>query len=259
MCSGCGNCVVQFHTKPLSSFVIVSFLLSGAVGYSTYSAMSQEKPCTFPEDATWSFKIFCYIMLACAVVNLVFALFFQMQVWKQIKKLISEDYTANKNTNQTLEMQEESYASKLQSVGGDVLAQARQNAAQLGGTGTSPEEEEALEEEKRAIQHRVQSTTVQAGFKKTFMEDFGVLIFFLVSIGILVVCFMTKNQVVNEKSIDCSDKEWEGWACWTGMGFFTIPATYSFLWLCCGKCCAKAVPINQQDLDDLLGTGNGQE
>merc|ERR1719215_1440055 len=112
-------------------------------------------------------------MLACAVVNLVFALFFQMQVWRQIKKLISEDYIANGNNNQTLEMQEESYASKLKSAGGGLLAQARQNAAQLGGTGTSPEEEEALEEEKRAIQHKVQSTTVQEGFKKAFMEDFG--------------------------------------------------------------------------------------
>jgi len=89
---------------------------------------------------------------------------------------------------------------------------------------------------------------VQNGFKKTFMEDFGVLIYFFASIGILALCYRAKTYITDGNN--CKSKEMEGWAYKTGMFFFGIPAIYTFLWYCCA-CYAKAVPINGKDLIEV--------
>jgi len=243
LCSGCGNCVVQFHTKPLSSYVIISFFFSGAVGYIAYSALSAEPPCTFKKDAMFTLNTFCYVELVCAVVNIVFALDFQMQVWKRIKTLIQKDYAENRHNEATLKLQEESYKSKMKKTGGGLLAQGR---AQLGGG--AAEQQETDEEDGEETKYRVLGKVVQDGFKEAFMEDCGVLIYFFASIGFLVLCYFAKTYITDGSN--CKSKEMEGWAYKTGTGFFGIPAIYTFLWYCCA-CCAKAVPITGKDLIEL--------
>jgi len=241
--------VVQFHTKPLSSFVMISFLLSGAAGYVAYTASSGDPLCEFKKGAMFDLSTFCYVIMAVAFVNIVFALYFQRQVWKQIKTLIQKDYEDNQNNEATLEMQQESYASKANGL----LAQGR---AQFGAE--AEEQKEADEEAAEEVTYRVLAKVVQEGFKKTFLEDFGVLIFFLASIGIVIVSHVAKNEVADSTAVNCQAKDEEGWTCTFGFGFFILPAIYTFLWYCCA-CCAKAVPISGKDLLELQKTSTGAE
>jgi len=245
LCSGCGNCVVQIHTQPLSSYVIIASFFSGAVGYIAYSALSAEPPCTFKNDAMFTLRTFCYIELVCAAINIVFARYFQMQVWNRIKTLIQKDYAEHRHNEATLQLQEESYSSKMRKTGGSLLTQGK---AQVGGGAT---EQEMDEEEGEELKYRVLGKVVQDGFRKTFMEDFGVLIYFFASIGILALCHLAKTYVTDGNN--CQSKEMEGWAYTLGTGFFAIPAIYTVLWYCCA-CCARAVPINGKDLMELRQT-----
>jgi len=247
LCSGCGNCVVVFHTKPLSSYVIISFILSGVAGYCAYSASSEGR-CKFKSDAMVDLPTFCYIILACAVVNILFAFYFQMEVWKQIKGIIQKDYVENSNTDATIEIPEESYASKMKRTGGGLLAQGMAQARGQAEQTESALLEEGLEE----IKYKVRAQAVQDGFKKSFMEDFGVLIFFLATLGLMVLCYFASTYV-KENSPPCADNDMEGWTYYMGYGFFAIPFVYTFLWYCC-SCCAKAVPISASDLEDLKNT-----
>jgi len=244
-CSGCGNCVVKFHTKPLSSFVIVAFLFSGAVGYFAYG--TAQLACKFKDDAMVDLTTFCYIMIGCAVLKIFFALYFQNRVWKQIETAIKEDYDKRGTTEATVEIQEETTATKMKKAGGGLLgAGLSAGRAQFGG---GAEQQDNLEEAKgKERHHTIKKQTVQDGFKKTFMEDFGVLIYYLVSLGMVFLCY--KAGVAGKEASggdDCKKQI----IYWLGYGFFTIPATYTFMWYCCGGCCAKAVPISETALTEL--------
>jgi len=230
---------------------MISFLLSAATGFFSYSALSK-KTCTFKDSATFTFDIFCYVLLAFAVINIVFAIYFQTAVWSKIKNIIKQDFDEKQTTTDTVDSSEvgESYASKMKKQGGGLLAQGR---AQLGAAGAA-EQQEVSEEAAEEVTHKVKANVVQDGFKKTFMEDFGVLVFFFASFGDLVMCLMARSEIKDS----CKPSEYEGWANSTGMGFFVIPASYSFLWYCCA-CCAKSVPINGKDLNELtIGAGSAE-
>lgn len=246
ICSGCGNCVVQFHTKPLSSYVMLSFLLSVVSGFAAYSAYSKENGCKFNEDAAFGLSTFCFVLLGTAVVNIVFALYFQNRVWKQIKTQIKED--TSDNHEQTLDIKGESYSAKMRKAGGGLYQQGAALAGRPDMAGNAPAEEVPPE-----TQYMVIGKVVQESFKKTFMEDFGVLIFFLASLGIAAMCYMAKGYIEANEPV-CKPQEMEGWAYWTGFGFFTVPFIYTFLWYCC-SCCAKAVPINGEELNKLQEEG----
>lgn len=248
MCSGCGNCVVQFHTKPLSSYVMLSFLLSMVSGFAAYSAYSKEDGCKFKEDAAFGLSTFCFVLLGTAIVNVVFALYFQNRVWKQIKSKIKEDQ--ENNYEQTLEIKGESYSDKMKKAGGGLLQQGAAMAGRQDMAGNAPAEAEDVPPE---TQYMVIGKVVQDAFKQTFMEDFGVLIFFLASLGIAAMCYMAKGYIeANEPT--CKPQEMEGWAYWTGFGFFTVPFIYTLMWYCC-TCCAKAANITQEEADKLLEEG----
>merc|ERR1712008_344688 len=121
------------------------------------------------------------------------------------------------------------------------MAQARGQAEQTWGA--------LLEEGLEEIKYKVRAQAVRDGFKKSFMEDFGVLIFFLATLGLVVLCYFVSNYVKENKPL-CDPAEMEGWTYYTGYGFFAIPFVYTFLWYCC-SCCAKAVPISASALEEV--------
>lgn len=241
-CQACGSCVVGFHTKPLSSYVIVSFLLSGVCGYIAYAASTEDNTCKYKDDAMFQKETFCYILLATAVVNVVFAVYFQMQVWAKIKETISTD------GREALEIEAEGYASKLKNQGGGLLGKGLAAAGRAQAETPQSAEAEAGSHERL----KIKAKTVQDSFVDTFKKDFGVLIFFLASLGIVFLCYQAKGFVAT--GTGCSDKEMEGWSYYTGFGFFTVPFIYTLMWYCC-TCCAKAANITQEEADKLLEEG----
>jgi hypothetical protein len=242
-----------FHTKPLSSYVILSFILSGVAGFCAYSASDGE--CKFTKgDAMVTLSTFCYVIMACAVINILFAFYFQMQVWKQIKCVIQKDYVENQTTEATIEIPEEGYVESMKKKGGGLLAQGM---AQARGQAEQQTDSAPVEEGGEEIKYKIKAQAVQDGFKKSFMEDFGVLIFFLATLGLAVLCYFVSTYVAENKP-PCDPAEMEGWTYYTGYGFFSIPFVYTFLWYCC-PCCARAVPINASDLEEVKNTATGVE
>jgi hypothetical protein len=222
-------------------------IASAVCGYTAYSASTSDNDCTFKDDAMFTKKNFCYIMLFTAVVNVVFAVYFQTQVWKQIKEIIKQD------AGNVLEVEGESTFSKATKQGGGLLGKGLAAAGTAAGRPQAAQEEapqNADVEEASGEKLKIQAPTVQEGFKETFKKDFGVLIFFLASLVIVFLCYSAKGYVAAAADTGCDDKEMEGWAYYTGFGFFFVPFIYTSLWYCC-SCCAKSAQITLADVNAL--------
>lgn len=80
----------MFTDKPLSSFVIIAWVMSLMELFYCYNALAapETSSCTFPEGqgAAVGITNWLYVQMAFAVINMVFAPWFQNQVWNEIMK-----------------------------------------------------------------------------------------------------------------------------------------------------------------------------
>lgn len=92
-CANASKACSGFVSKPLSSFVVITILISLGELYQVGTSISSKKlsDCKLPEAAWVSIKIWCYVQMLFALVNIIFAPYFQWQVWEMIKKKVNED------------------------------------------------------------------------------------------------------------------------------------------------------------------------
>eukprot|EP00405_Crypthecodinium_cohnii_P021624 CAMPEP_0206472588 /NCGR_PEP_ID=MMETSP0324_2-20121206/32297_1 /ASSEMBLY_ACC=CAM_ASM_000836 /TAXON_ID=2866 /ORGANISM="Crypthecodinium cohnii, Strain Seligo" /LENGTH=229 /DNA_ID=CAMNT_0053947231 /DNA_START=144 /DNA_END=833 /DNA_ORIENTATION=- len=87
-CDAASKGCMQFTDKPLSSFVIIAWIMSGLELYYAYSALSGgwTETCHMGSagGAPVGSSSYLYLVMGFAVVNALFAPYFQHQVWRQI-------------------------------------------------------------------------------------------------------------------------------------------------------------------------------
>jgi len=183
-------------------------------------AVSDSKSkCVFPDTAWVNFDIWLYIELGFAVLNLIFAPYFQHQVWLRIN--------SDENRDQFRDGDQAASNSKVQA---------------KGASSTTPVDDAVVP---TAGEITIPPKIVQDSFKKTFMEDFGVLFYIVALIGAFVVTSFAADWI--KAGTDCDSSIAVGLIRFTGMAFFSIVAVYTFCWWCC-KCCAKSIVI-KKDLE----------
>lgn len=227
-CHSCGKGCTQFMEMPLSTFLVVSIVLSAAHIY--LCVQSLEPACEFSDGATIGHGTWVVIQLAFAVVNIAFAFYFQRQVWNHID--------AKKNEYE--QIQEQGGGGGL--VGG--LRGGVQNLrAGLGGDPKLPDED--LVPPPKSHKIKVPPGSVQASFKEVFLQDFGVLAYFFGLIAIMAISYIGRGDMEGSGA-DCRN---EGFVWMLGMMFFWVAFTYTLLWYCC-KCCAGTVTVERDESDE---------
>lgn len=194
-CTDVGKACSQFTEKPLSSFVIIAALMGILELYCCFGALSVENldECTWPREAQASFSIWLMVQIGFALLNIVFAPWFQHQVWEEIMH----------------------------------------SAAAGGAAMTAPKQV-------------LDKSVVQAGFKKVFLEDFSVLVYFLAMLASFAWSWLGSHWLRHGGDLSC-DSATEGqalWAAWIGQCFFLIAFAFTFTWYCCA-CCASSVRLSQ--------------
>mmetsp|Transcript_66361 Transcript_66361/g.205476 ORF Transcript_66361/g.205476 Transcript_66361/m.205476 type:complete len:246 (-) Transcript_66361:153-890(-) len=83
---GCASGCSGFVEKPLSSFVVITIIMSLAeLGYLATTFSSEElKKCTLPKDAFVSITGWITVEMLFSLLNLVFAPYFQYRVWERL-------------------------------------------------------------------------------------------------------------------------------------------------------------------------------
>jgi len=227
-CDACGKGCTGFMERPLSTFVILSIVLSAIQILLCVQAMGSK--CDFGDDATIGQSIWVMVELGFAVVNVLFAFYFQKQVWSHIEAKKAE-----------YEQLPQGGAAKGGLLGG--LRGGIQNiAASATGGPTNTAAEDPAPEKSEKI--RVPSESVQASFKEVFLKDFGVLAYFFGLLVIFGLSYIGKGNVDNDKA-NC---KMESFVWVLGVVFFWVALIYTLLWYCC-KCCAGTVTL-ERDEDD---------
>ena len=225
-CHSCGKGCTQFMEMPLSTYLIVSIVLSAAHIY--LCVQSLEPACEFSADATLGHGTWVMVQLSFAVANVLFAFYFQRQVWNHID--------AKKSEYEQI---------KEQGRGGGLVGGLRggvQNLrAGLGGDSKLPDED--LVPPPRSHKIKVPPGSVQASFKEVFLQDFGVLAYFFGLIVMVVLSYMGK------KSADDNSCQMESFVGMLGIAFFCVAFVYTLLWYCC-KCCAGTVTVERDESDE---------
>jgi len=213
---------------PLSTFVIVSLILSFAQIYLCYTSLSSN--CKFASDAPISHIMWVMIEFGFAAVNIIFALYFQHKVWNNI-----------------LDKKDEFMSEVSQNTGGGMFSGLKGGVkdlrSQLGGTNAEPLEEPPKEKSKI----KVKPESVQASFKEVFLQDFGVLAYFFGLIAIFVLSYIGKGNMEQTKEA-CSNEQF---VYMLGLAFFWVAFTYTFMWYCC-KCCAGTVTLEKDEMSDEM-------
>lgn len=237
-CSVCANCcssigegVKAFFTKPLSTFVIICFVMSGVQIYLCYTAILSA--CKFPESAFLGFNPFLFIQIGFSIINIIFAFFFQCQVWKKIMHLVAEDPEHKAKITDVLPS------------GPGMAGQAKKGLKggfmKLSGHQDDAAPDPVMPEAVTKV--RIHKDTVQAAFRSTFLEDFGVLAYFFALIGVFVVSWMASTWM---NSGDVCDKAKA--TATVGMAFFIVAFLYTFTYYCC-SCCAATVEMDKDDVE----------
>lgn len=91
----------ELMAKPLSTYVILAFLISGFEIYLCYSAFNNTACELDTKSASVDFAAWVLVQGAFATLNLVFAPYFQCRIWQRLKEEL--------NSNETLYADEEGY------------------------------------------------------------------------------------------------------------------------------------------------------
>jgi len=184
----------------------------------------------FASDASIGHSTWVMIELGFAVINMIFALYFQHKVWSNI-----------------LDKKDEFMSEVSQNTGGGMLSGLKGGVknfrGQLGDTNVEPLEERPKENSKI----KVKPESVQASFKEVFLQDFGVLAYFFGLIAIFVLSYIGKGNTEQAKAT-CSSEQF---VYMLGLAFFWVASTYTFMWYCC-KCCAGTVTLEKDEMNDEM-------
>jgi len=83
-CREASNLCTGFMGRPLSTYVVLAFLICGFEIYLCYSAFDQEGTCVFPEGASTGVAGWLIAQICFAITNLVFAPYVQCKVWHKL-------------------------------------------------------------------------------------------------------------------------------------------------------------------------------
>lgn len=235
-CMNCGAECKHFMERPLSAYVIISFLLSGFTLYKCFGDLGTPEGCS---------SNFLYILMAFSVLNIIFAIYVQCMVWKEImtdehrEKFIDGDKP------------EETYTGQMGSAAVGMFAKAKVGLDKQGieapAVAVPHAGEKVATDPGRII---VPKEVVQASFKKVFQEDFGVLIMFFLLLGMFFLSWKGQDLVdTTEPKCDVGDITAE-----CGFLFFWLAFLWTFMYACCA-CCSNKVSIAKPKEDEQLEGG----
>lgn len=241
--TGCGASFKQFTERPLSTYVVVSLLVSAGSIYLSYEALNNRTPgITKPTNATAitgagdgeaCTSTFLYIVMGFAVINVVFAWFLQNQVWKEIMRHEEEFIDGDKPG--------ETWKGRMPAAATGAMGMMDKatggKAAPM--VPVTPVDPPPMNPGKIIIPKNI----TQDAFKKTFMEDFVVLIMFVALMGMFVLSWKGQDTV------DGKDKEkgvckTVGQATYCGYAYFWTACAYSVAYYCCA-CCSASVTMKK--------------
>lgn len=222
-CLKMGNTIKHFNERPLSTYVLVSVVVSAAALYLSYVGLQTPKNCA---------SNFLYIVMGFAVINVLFAWFLQNQVWKEIM--------SNKDKFLDGDAPKDTYKGKISDAATGIMGTVKQAAG-------TPSDAPAAKEETPSKQPGkiiIPSNVTQDAFKKVFMEDFVVLFMSIALIAMFVLSWKGQDKVdTAEVKCDVGNAEYCGYA------FFCVGFLYSIAYYCC-KCCAASVTIKKDTEDE---------
>lgn len=229
-----GNCKA-FTGRPLSSLVILIYVVSLAEIYMCYMAgLDEEHKCEFTDDAFVTITAWSGGQAVLAALGLVFAPYFQHRVWTTVMETYEEDKNAY-----------------------DTDKQGRKMIPRL---------------------------VVQESFKREFLYDFGVLVYFIAQVVHAYWSMKGKEWIKNAHMselatggastvpdamhataplAECELDGAEGYASEMGMISCFATFAYALTWYCC-SCCAGTVTMTREeeayagiDQDEVEGVPGG--
>lgn len=111
-------------------------------------------------------------------------------------------------------------------------------------TGKPAEAAPELMMHEEATKVRIHKDAVQAAFRSTFLEDFGVLAYLLALIAVLVVSWMGSDWMLKAPANSCDLAKATATL---GMAFFVVAFIYTLSYYCC-SCCLATVEMNKEDI-----------
>lgn len=217
---------MQFMERPLSTFVIVSFLLGVVQIYLCYTSLISD--CTFATDASIGHSTWVMVELNFAVVNLAFALYFQDKVWNNI-----------------LDRKNKFMSNVSQHAGSGMLGGSWGGAKYSRGQFLDTNAHSFGESPNEYFQVEIKPESVQASFREVFLRDVGVLAYFFGLIAIFVFSYIGKGNTEHIKGV-CSN---ERFIYRLGFAFFWVAFTFAFMWYCC-KCCTGTLTLEKEEKSD---------
>jgi len=86
-CRACSRGFSEAMAKPLSTYVVLAFLISGFELYLCYQAFDNDAACEFEkQQAAVEFGTWILVQGGFALLNLVFAPYFQTRIWQHLKE-----------------------------------------------------------------------------------------------------------------------------------------------------------------------------
>jgi hypothetical protein len=232
-CGGCGDGFKHFMEKPLSAYVVVSAIISALTILSCQSDMQMPLGCT---------SNFLYLLSGFAAINMIFAVYVQCQVWRQI---MSEENQAQFIDG---DRPTELYAGKLHPAAAGLLAAAASKAGTKPPTGGAPMEKPAPNPGKIIVP----ASVVQSSFKKVFLEDFGVLLMFFLLLGVFFLSWQGQSYLDDIGGGSGNTCQASNLTRLCGYLFFWFAFLYTVAYMKC-RCCANKVTIEKAEKVEYEG------
>jgi len=212
--------------RPLSAYVMVSVLISILTLYQCSQDLSSVIGCT---------SNFLYVLMAFSVINILFAMYLQSMVWREIMSEENQDRFVDGDAPTKI------YRGKI-----------GQAAMGMFVKGADSPEKQRLPAQSAPENHGrdhgrilVPKDVVQSSFRKVFMEDFGVLFMFFLLLGIFGISFRG-HELIDTLEPKC---EISGLTANCGFLFFWVAFLWSMMYMCC-TCCSNKVTIAKPPEED---------
>lgn len=198
----------KFTDKPLSTFVVIAWILSGLQVYFCIDSIISPslQSCDFAVyGGSVDIVSWMYVQIAFAGVNFIFAPWFQHQVWKRIMGLA---------------MLPGGMSTQSPSIAESACCCCSQPS-----TGS------------QAVAPHV----VHQAFKDVILYDLGVLFYFFALVASFFWSWEGGTWMMGNDTCDTTGTA--GWAYYMGLCFFWVTFIYSMSWYCC-PCCANSVELS---------------
>lgn len=249
---GAGSFVKHFFERPLSAYVVVSFLLSGATLYLACADMAAApKGCS---------SNYLYALMTFALINVIFAIYVQWQVWRHIMADKNQErFICGDRHMQAMSAQAQAASGAAAVAAGGLFAKASALGGAAGAAAKMAAARAAVQEETRKDFHAEYEPTegnitipkevVQDAFKEVFMEDLGVLAMFIGLLGIFILSLLGPNVVLDASAGQPCEKQVSENTKYCGYAFFWVASAWTFTYSCC-SCCSNKVAIAKPAAED---------